>query len=256
LTNFISFSVFGNEKKYLLGAIKNAEMAREIYPQWQTIFYVDSLISDSFLNQLDLLGAKVVLRDLSASPHGVFWRFEAVRLPDAEAVIFRDTDSRLTLREASAVQEWLVSKSELHAMRDHPFHSSWILAGMWGARGELLKKIERDLPTSIPLNAKWGLDQQWLAERVYKPYHQNIFMHDSFFRREKSSFFPDSRVDGEYVGEVIDENGHFSENLRGLATLAERSALYSSKLVIRDWFRTRMEQFLSRSLYPTSSYYS
>lgn len=250
MTNFISFSVFGSEKKYLLGAIKNAEMAREIYPQWQTIFYVDSLISDSFLNKLDLLGAKVVLRDLSASPCGVFWRFEAVRLPDAEAVIFRDTDSRLTLREASAVQEWLVSKSELHAMRDHPFHSSWILAGMWGARGNLLKKIEKELPISLPLNAKWGVDQQWLAEKVYKPFQKNIFIHDSFFRREKSSFFPEMRVDGEYVGEVIDENGCYAETLRQLVISAEKSSVYFSKLIVRDWFRVRLEQSLSRSQYP------
>lgn len=250
MTKFISFSVYGSDDKYLLGAVRNAELASKIYPEWQAIFYVDDSLGDEFINKLEYLGAKVILRNLSSSLHGVFWRFEAMRLPDAEAIIFRDVDSRLSLREASAVQEWLSSTSELHAMRDHPFHSSWILAGMWGARGNLLKKIEKELPISLPLNAKWGVDQQWLAEKVYKPFQKNIFIHDSFFRREKSSFFPEMRVDGEYVGEVIDENGCYAETLRQLVISAEKSSVYFSKLIVRDWFRVRLEQSLSRSQYP------
>jgi len=250
MTNFISFSLYGRQEKYLLGALKNAEISREIYPGWQTIFYVDDSLCDEFINKLEYLGAKVILRNLSSNLHGVFWRFEAARLPDAEAIIFRDVDSRLSLREASAVQEWLSSKSDLHAMRDHPFHSSWILAGMWGARGDLLKKIEKEIPISLPLNAKWGVDQRWLAEKVYKPFQKNIFMHDSFFRREKSSLFPEMRVDGEYVGEVVDENSCYSETLRQLVVSAEKNSLYFSKLIVRDWFRARLEQSLSRTQYP------
>jgi hypothetical protein len=244
LTNFISFSLYGSDQKYVNGAIKNAEMAREIYPGWQTIFYVDSSIDEDALNELELLGGKIVFRELSSGAQGVFWRFDAARLPDAETVIFRDSDSRLSVRESSAVQEWLESKSELHAMRDHPFHSSWILAGMWGARGGILKKIAKELPTSIPVDQKWGHDQRWLAVNVYKPFHENIFMHDSFFRREHSFFFPKARDNGEYVGEVIDANGCYSVKLREIVKLAEESSIYSSKLIVRDWFRTKFEQSL------------
>ena len=244
MTNFISFSLYGSDQKYINGAIENAEIAREIYPGWRTVFYVDSSINETVLNELELLGAKIVFRNLSTGAQGVFWRFAASGLPDAETVIFRDSDSRLSIREAAAVQQWLESKAELHAMRDHPFHSSWILAGMWGARGGLLKKIAKVLPTSTPVDQKWGLDQRWLAVNVYKPFHESMFMHDSFFRREKSFFFPDVRNNGEYVGEVIDANGCYSEKLRKIVNLAEESSIYTSKLIVRDWFRTKFEQSL------------
>lgn len=246
MTNFISFSVFGTEKKYLHGAIQNAEIAKAMYPHWQAVFYIDQMFSDSYVNQLEGYGAKVVLKDLSESPNGFFWRFEATGLEDAETVIFRDVDSRLTKREASAVDEWLSSKLDLHAMRDHPFHCSWILAGMWGVRGELMRKIHKDLPVSFPSNPKWGFDQRWLADRVYAPYREKIFVHDSFYRREESFLFPDRRLEGEYVGEVIDEYGSHSEKLRDIASRAEYSSFFASKLVIRDWLRTRMEQRLPR----------
>lgn len=246
LTKYISFSVFGSEKKYSFGAIENAKIARDIYPEWQTIFYIDHLYGDEYVNQLESLGAKVALKNLDKSPNGVFWRFEAMGLNDAEAVIFRDADSRLTIREASAVDEWLSSESDLHAMRDHPFHSYWILAGMWGARGDLMRKINKDLLASLPSDTKWGIDQKWLADFVYAPYRKKLFVHDSFFKREKSFPFPGHRMDGEYVGEVIEENGDYSLGLRGLAVRAEFSSTYISRLLIRDWFRTRMEQRLPR----------
>ena len=247
MTKYISFSVFGSEEKYLLGAIKNAEIANEVYPQWQTIFYVDDNFSEDNINKLECYGAKVVVKGASKNLNGVFWRFEATGLEDAEVVIFRDADSRLTTREAAAVNEWLCSKFDLHAMRDHPFHSSWILAGMWGARGDLMREISKTVPSSLPGNSKWGIDQSWLVENIYSPHQQDIFIHDSFFKREKSFPFPCARVDGEYVGEVINENGNYSEELRHLVYRAENSFLYLSKLIVRDWFRMRIEQFLSNS---------
>ena len=47
----------------------------------------------------------------------------------------RDLDSRLSLREFSAVNEWLLhSAKPFHIMRDHFYHSQPIVGGMWGVR--------------------------------------------------------------------------------------------------------------------------
>lgn len=244
MTKYISFSVYGPMRTYQVGALKNADLITNLYPGWQAIFYVDKLLGAEFVEELERLGAWVVIRDLNLSPHGMFWRFEAANLPDAEAVIFRDTDSRLSTRESLAVQEWESSGFDLHVMRDHPFHSFWILGGMWGAKGALLSHIGQSLPKNIPEAPRWGLDQEWLASSVYKPNANNVLVHDSFFNREKSVLFPSQRVDGEYVGESVDESGGSSQELKELVKRADNNPTYWQKLRARDWLRVRMEQRL------------
>lgn len=244
MAKYISFSVYGTKQAYQIGALENAQLRNKFYPGWQSIFFVDKSISPDFSQKLANLDARVEIKDLSEDPHGMFWRFEAVKIPDAEAVVFRDTDSRLSRRESLAVGDWVSSDFDLHVMRDHPFHSFWILGGMWGAKGSLLNQIAEALSKRITESPRWGLDQEWLARNVYKPNKYNALVHDSFFNRERSSLFPSPRVDGAYVGESVDESGAFSQDLRELVRRADRHSLYVQKLRARDWFRIRMEQAL------------
>jgi hypothetical protein len=244
MTRYVSFSVYGARKTYQTGALENARMLSEFYPDWKPVFYVDRYIGPEFVRDLEILGALVVIRDLSNNPHGMFWRFDALNLPDAEAVVFRDTDSRPSHRESLAVQEWESSNSDLHIMRDHPFHSFWILGGMWGAKGGLLSRIGQALPQSMTESPRWGLDQEWLAHNVYSPNVNNALVHDSYFKREKSSLFPAQRILGEYVGESVNEFGSHSDDLRRLVRRADKHPMYVRKLRARDWFRVRMEQAL------------
>ena len=44
------------------------------------------------------------------------------------------TNFRFSARESAAVSEWLSSDLPFHIMRDHNYHNSRILAGMWGAK--------------------------------------------------------------------------------------------------------------------------
>ena len=44
----------------------------------------------------------------------------------------RDLDSRINAREVAAVNEWLENSTQpLHAMRDHPNHSTSLLGASW-----------------------------------------------------------------------------------------------------------------------------
>ena len=49
----------------------------------------------------------------------------------------RDVDSYLMPREKAAVDEWTEKDEQFHIMRDGPFHTSTILAGLWGANNYL-----------------------------------------------------------------------------------------------------------------------
>ena len=70
--------------------------------------------------------------------NGKIWRFLPLGDPTVSMFAVRDSDGRLSLREKAAVEEWINSSLPFHAMRDHPVHSSPILAGLWGGNNDII----------------------------------------------------------------------------------------------------------------------
>jgi hypothetical protein len=136
--------------------------------------------------------------------NGMFWRFYACE--DADVMISRDTDSRLSVREKLAVDEWLESDKDFHIMRDHPYHNALILGGMWGARNGILKDIISIINQYNKGNF-WQVDQNFLREKIYPIIKDNSFIHDEFMKFENwSKSFPSERKNKEFVGDVFDSN--------------------------------------------------
>jgi hypothetical protein len=133
---------------------------------------------------------------------GTFWRFYAASDLDVDVIISRDTDSRLNVREKSAVDEWLASDKDFHIMRDHPYHNVPILAGMWGVRNGLLLDMAEDI-AKYSKGDVWQVDQNFLRDCIYPKVKDDSVVHDEFF--EKNSF-PDERESGCFVGQAFDEN--------------------------------------------------
>jgi hypothetical protein len=74
--NIIAFSVFGDNPRYLTGAMNNAIVARYLYPGWTVRVYTDESSPASFRQQLMRNAAEVVLiGDLPAAQYGLYWRF-------------------------------------------------------------------------------------------------------------------------------------------------------------------------------------
>jgi hypothetical protein len=199
---YISFSLWGNSPIYNIGAIRNAELCKSIYPEWQMVVYYDNTVPKETIDkliELDVLTIDVTERNL----YGMFWRFFAVGLPESEYCVFRDTDSRITLREKMAVDEWINSGKSIHVMRDHPYHMIpygndrlGILGGMWGIKSnsipltEMIEKFRKDK------NLSYGSDQTFL-KTIYSIFENDRTTHDEFFEKKP---FPSPREYGRFVG--------------------------------------------------------
>lgn len=208
MTKYISFSLWGNNRTYTIGALKNVELAKEIYSGWKTIIYHDDSVPIEILDTLKAL--EITLVNMSGTPiYGCFWRFLAADFPDCEYAIFRDTDSRLSKREYLAVQEWTQNNKNIHIMRDHPYHeipfgssSRTILAGMWGIKGGVFKMQSAIIDFCKDREDKYGIDQAFL-ELIYKKFNHSQTVHDEFFEKKP---FPIKRKSYRFIGERIDEN--------------------------------------------------
>ena len=86
-------------------------------------------------------------------------------------------------------------------MRDHPYHKTEILGGMWGVKKPLLNNM-KNLMSSFKMGNFWQTDQDFLREKVYPIVKDQSMVHDEYF--EKTSF-PSARVNGEFVGEAFNE---------------------------------------------------
>ena len=118
--------------------------------------------------------------------------------------VVRDADSRLNVRERFAVEEWIQSGTEVHAMHDHMNHGQNLNGGMWGAtqsscvRDALLKNMNNDLKYMADL---------YVISPIYT--QCNVFDHTSYLCTNwpHSHPFPTQRSSNlEHVGQVFDSN--------------------------------------------------
>lgn len=208
MNKVISFSLWGDNPKYTVGAIRNAELAPIIYPNWTCWFYVGNNVPQDILQELEKHNhCKILKKNDQCDWTSMFWRFEAGYADDADVCIFRDTDSRLSMREKYAVDEWLNSSKNVHIMRDHPFHNFPILGGMWGIKKDGKYDIKSML-NRFDKKDNYGIDYDFLANSIYKDSlaRDDQLVHDEFFEHKP---FPSTRSAGkEFVGDVFDEYDH------------------------------------------------
>jgi len=214
MKKIISYSLWGNNPTYVNGAIENAKLASQIYPGWKCRFYIDR-VDVKILEELhDKYGCEVYHVDSSrGSWAGLFWRFYVNDDPEVERYIIRDTDSRLSKREAAAVDEWIKSDLPFHCMKDHPWQSGVpILGAMWGCKTGFIPNMKqlintwlnnREVPTKGP-------DQFFLRDSIWPLVKDHRIEHDEVsiphYRNPNTKPFPTPREDYRFVGEIFDEN--------------------------------------------------
>lgn len=201
----IAFSLWGDNPKYLVGALKNAELAKTLFPDWVCVFYLGTSVSIETAEALLAVGNTCLFTmDEPGDWRGMFWRFKAASLSNVDVMISRDCDSRLSLREKAAVDEWIASDKQWHIMRDHPWHGSLMLGGMWGVKGHPQMK---DWISSWKAEDRYQTDQDFLQHMVYPIARHDAMIHASFCAIEPDSIpFPTPRSGYEFVGQVFDEN--------------------------------------------------
>ena len=149
----ITFSLFGDNPLYCVGAVENARLAKEIYPDWIARFYVAEDVPEEYVYKLKDYDAEVFICRRNNPYDGLNWRFRPFIDDCVDFWISRDCDSRLSWRERRAVDEWIQSDKSFHLMRDCHNHGYTIMAGMFGVNNKLFHerygKIDLDNPSAI-----------------------------------------------------------------------------------------------------------
>lgn len=175
----IAFSLWGNDPMFCAGAVRNVQEAQKWYPEWLCRFYIDKTVPSDVINFLIQMGCEISYMPANKDYSGLFWRMIPLVIKGCERFIVRDCDALIGQREAAAVKEWENSGKAFHIMRDHHNHFHKIMGGMWGAKGNLIPKLERDIRRRILNPQKFNNDQVYLRDEVWPIIKDNCLAHDN-----------------------------------------------------------------------------
>lgn len=240
----IATALDGPDWRLMAGAVRNSEIARDVFPDWQFRVYIRPAAKGAAANQqvpqevierLRANGAAVVRLDAAAAAAGgvqvdsAMWPLAVVEDAKVERFVLRDVGSRLGLRDRAALDDWESSKLPFHVMRDHVTHTHAVMGGMWGAvKGPHLAPIRSGLKAyskgsrqAAASPASPGNSSAVFLQEVVWPAmtsSKGIRQHDSYTCRQNSwqavpgniTGFPIARAGAEFVGAQYSEQGAVS----------------------------------------------
>ena len=206
----ISFSLYGSDLRYLIGAIKNSILACDIYPDFEIRFYIGASVP-LWVRQTLALNPQVRIIEMDKPENftAMLWRFLVFSDQSIDMAHVRDVDSRFTYREADAVKAWEESGKDFHIMKDHPTGHNYVLSGgMFGARCEALRDMQ-ELIEQSQLADVYMTDMNFLAYAIYPRASQSMLIHSSVDDQEGKPFPIKKTLTLAHVGAALDENDRY-----------------------------------------------
>ncbi len=206
----ISFSLWGDNKRYLYGALRNLLLSHDIYPDWELWFYIDPSVPKNFIKIIKDLGGIIHLQANNQTlKEKLCWRFKVANSKEVGYFLVRDVDSVISVREFNAVEEWIKSDKLFHIIRDWWTHTDLILAGLWGGVAGILPNIDKMLKNYTPKSMETpNIDQWFLRDCIWSYIRNNCLIHDRCFSHNDSIKLPGIKP----IGNIHIGSDEFSQN--------------------------------------------
>ena len=222
----IAYSLYGNKPSHTWGMLRNVQQAPVFFPGWTVRIYTLSPniskvpVPLRLLNKMRTLGAEVYVIDTMQYPEELLF-FHALGDKSVNTLLMRDPEFRLSDRQKSAVDEWLLSssKSSMHCMRDHPSHADTPLTrGLLDINLAALRThpVNKDDPSlrnradELMDELAASSDPDKLEDILWSKYEAEFMCHDSVScdKWPNSKAFPQpiNQEQPAYEGQRYDEN--------------------------------------------------
>jgi len=210
----ISYSLYGNDMRFLVGAIKNAELAQRFFPGFTVRYYYGKSVPRWVLSTLLVFPhVELVKVDDKEDNLSRTWRFMAAADTNVDVVLSRDVDARLSIREFEAHQEFMDSNFGFHIIRDHPTgHGYLISAGMFAIKTEKYRNLMFNLLTQHEFKDTYMTDQEFMTYVVYPHIAADCLVHDEYYNyqptwpSEKRVIQRKRLSTMSHIGAALDEN--------------------------------------------------
>ena len=187
-----SFCLYGTASYYYTGLLENIRIIQQYYPDFSIHVYLGECDPSWVIPD-----GVTVIRTGKAGPINMLFRYKA--LADADVGFVRDTDSRITERDRWCINRFLESSYTYHIIRDHVWHRSKIMGGMFGWKESRMVEFDENHPSG------YGYDEGVLSDELYPAIRDRALIHTNIngFLGEHSERIAIPRTDAyDFVGNV------------------------------------------------------
>jgi len=198
-----SFSLYGQNPKYNIGAYKNLDQLKTFLPDWSMRLYYHKNSTDlNVVEDLIKNGAiavdmtDITINEVPSIEFPMFWRF--LSFCEDGLSLSRDLDSRISQREVDYIRRWENKDEKIFIIRDHPWHaqSPGGLFGIKNCSNEFKEFFYNFLKTR-----KFGYNEDQIMLEEFKAKTNSTFYcgydNSEYIPRDNKNFF---------IGMQIDEN--------------------------------------------------
>lgn len=173
-----SFCLYGSKPKYIRGMFENIKMIQTYFPEWKIFIYCGDDVQIDILNALSSHPTVTLHKGWYTGNQLMLDRFTAIDESEVEVVCVRDADSRIHERDRWCVAEFLNSDKLFHSIRDHPYHRTVIMGGLWAMKKGCIDEKMRDLIESYRIQQNHnGFDQSFLRDILYPRVFKTMILH-------------------------------------------------------------------------------
>ncbi|QHS56336.1 hypothetical protein GWR56_12605 [Mucilaginibacter sp. 14171R-50] len=201
--NVISFCLFGSNANYLNNVDACLASYIQHFDNWVLRVYAAYDIPADILEKIKRYNCELfVMQSGGFDFRHTFWRFLVLDDPNVSRALIRDIDSVASDREKQMTGDWISSGKKMHIIRDHPFHTELIMAGMWALETKNISQNFKSKMLRFTKSNRYAIDQEFL-KKIYHKHFPDILVHDVYkrFDQEEPVIIPHNSS-GFYVGEI------------------------------------------------------
>ncbi len=209
----VSFCIYGSNEKYCRGLLENIEIIINKLSVFHIFIYVGDNVPQEWIDKYREYKKVKLIYTNRIGHDNMINRFFAIDEPHVELMIVRDADSRIHHRDLWCIYHFVHSNYGAHTIRDHPYHVTQIMGGLWGLKKNVLNKTISELyslynSNNVAVNLIQH-DQFFLRDVVYNLIKSDLIVYglskELYFGEDKHFLIiPFSIKNNDFCGQVID----------------------------------------------------
>jgi hypothetical protein len=179
-----SYCVYGSQKKYCLGMVKNLEQIQRFFPGYKVVIYLGNDVPQEYIDQYKTFNNVTLFQQDFTGLLITMYRYLVID-NNYDVVFVRDADSRFGDRDIWCINNFLRSEYKISTIRDHKYHMRSLMAGQTGikklANFSIQDKLKEFINKSPNINY-YQNDQDFIEQYIFNVYKDEIIAYSEFYR--------------------------------------------------------------------------
>lgn len=214
-----SYCVYGSQKKYCLGMIKNLEQIEKLFPGYRVVIYLGNDVPQEYIEKYNSYHFVTLIYHDFTGGRLMAYRFLVFDL-NYDVAFVRDADSRFDDRDIWCINHFLNSEYKVFTIRDHPWHGRELMAGQTGIKKIEGLNIKEKLEQYIRIKETpdcYQNDQDFIIPAIFYQYKNTVISYAEFyyFGEKQTIKIPVPRKSSEdFCGNVFlfdEDNNEYTE---------------------------------------------